>query len=154
MAEALIQEAGCDPNAPAPGTCRTPLHAAALGGDEETLGMLMRAAGRALDPSAQDKDGNTALHLAAGAGAVGVARLLLSEAGAPLLAFNGHEETPLWVAARAGHLEASGRGGRSKRTGLSKRALLLRNRGRGARRCSRTNQCLGLLLTSRWPSCS
>ena len=73
---------------------RTPLHYAALDGDEVAARALLDAGD---EPDPRDESGFTPLHFAAQESSVGVARLLLYR-GADVDATNVHGNTPLFVA--------------------------------------------------------
>ncbi len=79
----------------------TPLHAAARGGDPDTIRALLETRA-SLD--AVNSNRNTPLHLAAAAGKAEAVRALLS-AGASLEAGNEEGSTPLVLAAWNGHVE-------------------------------------------------
>lgn len=82
---------------------RTPLHVAAVNGDEATIGVLL-SAGLSLD--AADAEGNTPLLLAAAKGEDGAVRALLgAEAGVDAVNRNG--ETALQIAVSGGHLNVA-----------------------------------------------
>ena len=73
---------------------RTPLHEAAIDGDEQEVRKLLRAGA---ELNASDRSGWTPLHFAAQEHAVGVVRALL-EAGADVDPVDEYGNTPLWRA--------------------------------------------------------
>ena len=73
---------------------RTPLHEAAIDGDEQEVRSLLRAGA---DPNTPDHGGWTPLHFAAQEHAAGAVRALL-EAGADVDPIDEYGNTPLWRA--------------------------------------------------------
>jgi uncharacterized protein len=73
------------------GLRRTPLHDAAIDGNEQEIRKLLRAGA---EPSSRDESGWTPLHFAAQEHATGAVRALL-EAGAEVDAMDEHGNTPL-----------------------------------------------------------
>lgn len=78
-----VDQAGC-----------TPLHHAAVHGDEHEAAQLLQAGA---DVNARDEDGWSPLHFAAQSKSATVAQLLIA-AGAEIDAIDVHGNTPLWTA--------------------------------------------------------
>ena len=73
---------------------RTPLHEAAIDGDEHEVRRLLRSGA---EPNTRDRNGWTPLHFAAQEHSPGAVRALL-EAGAEVDPVDDHGNTPLWRA--------------------------------------------------------
>ena len=103
VVQCLIDDCGVDPMSCWDDNGQTPLHAAAIEGQQSIVRYLVKV--KHCDPMCADRDGWTVIHLAAYFGCLQVMRCLIDECGVdPMSCQDGNGLTPLNYAAQQGEV--------------------------------------------------